>query len=92
MSESRASQMLTAAVQFQKKIMAGESASEIERVRKQKEQGAISQEIQDRLEMDEKTERLLEKIRSQAVNPMVQRPKQEQEAEEVPRSFAIAAF
>ena len=91
MSESRASQVLDEAMRAQKsRVSAGES-SDSERERQRREQEALSREIQERFSMDEKTERLLEKIRAQADNPMVRRP-EPKISETLCEPFAVNAF
>jgi hypothetical protein len=90
-SESRASQVLTEAVSAQKAlIQAGDSSFE-ERSRQRREQKAVSREIQERFSLDEKTERLLEKIRAQADSPMVRRSEKEI-PEALCEPFAVYSF
>lgn len=90
-SESRVSQVLDQAVYAQKARLQAADASLETRERQRKEQEKISREVQERLSLDEKTERLLEKLRTQADNPMVRRA-QPQVPQALLESFAVHAF
>lgn len=91
MSEPRISQLLTKAMSDQKKRIQASAASENERERQRKQQEAISREVQDRSSIDEKTQRMLAKIRSDAAQSMEQR-----QVQEVPQiiqgTFRVNAF
>ncbi len=64
-SESRASQMLSAALLSQKERIQADDTSLIERQRQLREQEALSREIQERLRDDPKASEIMERIRSE---------------------------
>lgn len=83
--------MLTAALLRQKERIQAADASLAEGDRQRKEQEALSREVQARPSLEEKTERVMEKIRSQAAARVVADTEPEV-PQEICRSFAIHAF
>jgi DNA-binding transcriptional MerR regulator len=89
-SESRASQLLHSALRAQKKRIQAADASQEERDRQRAKQKEVSREIQNKFRVDEKAARIMEKIRLETNQGVVQETIQKT-YEEV-RSFAIASF
>lgn len=91
-SESRISQMLDQTLSAQKKRISAPDASEAERWRQRKEQAALSRELQKQFRVDEKAQRILEKIRCEKRNQMETREIETQEESEDIRPFEISDF
>lgn len=90
-SESRVSQVLSTAMSDQKERIQKDSAPPNQRDLERKKQATISRKVQAEFSLDEKTERVLEKIRREAVNPMVQRA-EPPVSEAILEAFAVNAF